>query len=122
MSRASPVRWRVVTISLVPFVWVVGLAGSLAGHYFHECAWVASHPAGVVTEDDMIALGDYPNVLAGWILLGWIPVLMGLVITRRKRKKIQAEQGEAGQPPLAALSTGIGSNLNPNPASNPRPR
>jgi len=83
---------RVIQTVLVPLVWALGLVGSFVGHAFHEAGWLAAHPEGIVTEEDMMALGDYPNVFAGWVLLGWVPVLIGLVLAKRGDRNRQAEQ------------------------------
>jgi hypothetical protein len=72
-------------------VWILGLVASFLGQSFHEAGWLATHPDGIQTEEDMMAHGDYPNVFAGWIMLGWIPVLAGLILSRRDRTKQQAE-------------------------------
>ena len=74
-------RQRVVRMMLVPAVWVLGLIGSFVGQAFHEAAWLADHPAGAATEMDILSLGDYPNVFAGWVILGWVPVLIGLLLS-----------------------------------------
>lgn len=84
-SVAAPKRKAVLSV-LVPFVWVCGLVCSFVGHYFHEAGWWMRHPEGIRTEEDMLALGDYPNVFAGWIMLGWIPVLVGLLLSKRTGK------------------------------------
>jgi hypothetical protein len=86
---------RVIQTLLVPLVWVLGLVGTSVGHAFHEAGWLAAHPEGIVTEEDMMALGDYPNVFAGWVLLGWVPVVFGLVLSKRGDRNRQAEQAAA---------------------------
>jgi hypothetical protein len=63
------------------------LISSFIGQSFHEAAWQAANPQGVVTEDDMLALGDYPNVFAGWVLLGWLPIVVGLLLSARLIQK-----------------------------------
>ncbi|MBG7606608.1 MAG: hypothetical protein IZT59_01040 [Verrucomicrobia bacterium] len=94
----DPTRRRLILATLVPLVWIIGLISSFVGHSFHEAGWMASHPDGIRTEEDMMAIGDYPNVFTGWIILGWLPVLVGLVLSKRYGKNRQAEQGAAGQP------------------------
>lgn len=83
-SEAFEIRRKLILLMLIPLTWLIGLSGSFLGHYFHERAWMADHPLGAVTEEDMLALGDYPNVAAGWLLLGWIPVMLGFFL-RSKR-------------------------------------
>ena len=78
---------RMILVLLVPAAWLVELAGVTLGQCFGECAWYRQHPAGMVTEEDMMALGDYPNVFAGWVLTGWIPVLIGLVLSGRQGRR-----------------------------------
>jgi hypothetical protein len=87
----DPTRRRLILAALVPLVWIIGLISSFVGHSFHEAGWMASHPDGIRTEEDMMAIGDYPNVFAGWIILGWLPVLVGLVLSKRYGKYRQAE-------------------------------
>ncbi len=81
-SIASGKR-RLVQALLLPLVWAVGWTTSIVGHSFHEAAWFAAHPDGVRTEMDMMELGDYPNVLSVWILLGWVPVMLGWFLAVR---------------------------------------
>lgn len=83
-SEVSGIHRKLMLLILIPLTWLIGLSGSLLGHYFHERAWMVDHPHGAVTEEDILALGDYPNVLAGWLLLGWIPVMLGFFL-RSKR-------------------------------------
>lgn len=88
--RARSVRigkQRLVRAVLVPVVWVVGLIGSFAGHAFHEAKWLADNPDGIVTEEDMAAIGDFANVFAGWVILGWAPVALGLILSARLNQK-----------------------------------
>ncbi len=80
------VKQRVVRAILVPVVWCIGLIGSLIAHAFYESVWHSANPNGIVTEEEMVALGDYPNVFAGWVLLGWIPVLVGFVLSVRRNR------------------------------------
>jgi hypothetical protein len=78
---------------LIPVAWGSGLVASIIGHTFHVSAWRSANPKGIVTEEDMISLGDYPNVFVGWLLLGWIPVVLGLVLCiRRNRSQQEAQQ------------------------------
>ncbi len=86
------VKQRVVRAILVPSVWSIGLIGSFIGQAFHESAWHSANPNGIVTEEDMVALGDYPNVFVGWVLLGWIPVVVALVLSVRRNRNLQAQQ------------------------------
>lgn len=98
----SASKQKVVVLILIPVVWTIGLIGCLLAHSFHEASWHSNNPQGIVTEEDMIALGDYPNVFAGWVLLGWFPVALGLILARRQRRKIQAQQvgdGDVSQRP-----------------------
>ena len=74
-------KQRVVRASCASCL-VIGLIGSLVAQAFYESVWHLANPNGIVTEEDMGALGDYPNVFAGWALLGWIPVLVGLILER----------------------------------------
>jgi hypothetical protein len=85
------VKQRVVWAVLVPAVWCIGLIGSFIGQAFHESAWHSANPNGIVAEEDMVALGDYPNVFVGWLLLGWIPVVVGLVLSVRRNRDQRAQ-------------------------------
>ena len=85
------VKQRLIWAILVPVVWLIGLIGSFVGQAFHESAWHSANPNGVVTEKDMVALGDYPQVFIGWVLLGWIPVVTGLVLSVRRNRNRQAQ-------------------------------
>jgi hypothetical protein len=93
MRSVELMKNRIIQTILVPVAWLIGLIGSLIGQAFHMSAWFSTNPNGIVTEEDMIALGDYPNVFAGWLLLGWIPVVIGLVLSAR----INQNQKEAQQ-------------------------
>jgi uncharacterized membrane protein len=85
MSSRSITTWkrRIILAILIPLLWVAGLIASFTGLRFHQSIWFAEHPKGIVTEDDMVALGDYPNVFAGWILVGWLPIAAGLFLSNR---------------------------------------
>jgi hypothetical protein len=91
-KSVGSIKRRVIQTLLVPLVWILGLVGSFVGQAFHEAAWFAAHPGGICTEEDMMALGDYPNVFAGWVLLGWVPILVGLALAKRGDRNRQAEQ------------------------------
>ena len=49
----------------------------------HQSHWIQIHGGLPRTEDDMASFGDGPNVTAGWILTGWIPILGGVWVGRR---------------------------------------
>ena len=84
---------RTVLAILIPFLWCAGLVSSLIGQAFHEAAWHTANPMGIVTEDDMLALGDSPNVFVGWILLGWLPIVVGLLLSNSLiQNKKEAQQ------------------------------
>jgi hypothetical protein len=86
-------KQRIIIAILIPVAWVIGLVASFIGHTFHASAWHSANPKGIITEEDMITLGDYPNVFAGWLLLGWLPVVLGLVLcVRRNRSQQEAQQ------------------------------
>jgi hypothetical protein len=91
MSSRSITTWkrRIILAILIPLLWVVGLIASFFGHAFHESLWFAEHPKGILTEDDMVALGDYPNVFVGWMLVGWLPIIAGLSLFNRQLRKQQ---------------------------------
>lgn len=91
-KSVSIVKQRLVKAILVPIVWCIGLFGFLAGQAFHEIAWHSANPDGIVTEEDMDALGDYPNVSVAWILMGWIPVVVGVVLSARSTRNQTARK------------------------------
>ncbi len=74
---------RVVRVFLIPLAWFLGLVFFYLGQFFHESAWFMEHARGSQTEEDMMTLGDYPNATATWIVAGWIPVAIGLILARR---------------------------------------
>lgn len=92
MRSVQIVKQRVVLAVLVPAVWCIGLIGSFIGQTAHESAWHSANPSGIVAEEDMVALGDYPNVFDGWVLLGWIPVVVGLVLSGRRNRDRRAQR------------------------------
>ena len=83
-STLTPGRKRGFLLLAMPVVWIIGGLLVLRAFDVHAIAWHDRHPAGPITEEDMIALGDAPNVFASWILIGWIPVLFGFVAARRR--------------------------------------
>jgi hypothetical protein len=98
--------------SPVQFLWYGGLLFISSG-------------VGVVATNVFHALSfDGVLMIAGGLGL-YTGCILTLKINYRRflgHSKRRTEQGEAGQPPLAALSSNITRNLNPNPASHARPR
>lgn len=70
----------IVVIWIVTFL--VSLPLSSLALAYHQSAWFGTHPQGPQTEEDMLALGDYPNVTAGWIGGGWIPPTVGIFFSK----------------------------------------
>lgn len=88
MRRGAPSGARRVLMAVFALVsWAVGIIAVTVGHHLHESAWLHQHPDGPVSEEDMAAIGDYPNVLTGWILLGWLPIVLGFVAAQRWSKR-----------------------------------
>jgi len=85
-------KQRIILALIIPIAWGIGLVASFIGHTFHASAWRAANPQGTVTEEDMVAIGDYPNVFVGWLLLGWLPVILGLVLCVRRNRSEQEAQ------------------------------
>ena len=69
--------------------WLLALFFMFTSQGFHERDWWATHDHSAgLTEDDLLELGDYPNVFAGWVIAGWVPVLVMSLVARfiyRKR-------------------------------------
>jgi hypothetical protein len=82
MSRVK--RWLCFAV-LLPLLWLFGLFACYVAQTFHEVEWRKNNPQGIQNEDDIEALGDYPNVSAGWVLVGWIPLSLGLLIGQRRK-------------------------------------
>ena len=84
MTRVK--RWLCFAV-LLPLLWLFGLFACYGAHAFHQFEWRKNNPQGIQNEDDMEALGDYPNVSAGWVLVGWIPLTLGMLIGQEKQRK-----------------------------------
>lgn len=63
--------------------WLRALFFMFASQGFHERDWWSIHDhSAELTEDDLLELGDYPNVFTSWVIAGWIPVLMMSLVAR----------------------------------------
>ncbi|MCU0795513.1 MAG: hypothetical protein MUF31_06205 [Akkermansiaceae bacterium] len=83
-SRSIPPdNRRAVLIYLIPLLWCAGLVLAWTAQAFHEADWLVANPKESFTEDEMHELGDSPNVLAGWIFLGWIPAAIGYILAKQ---------------------------------------
>ena len=82
MSRVK--HWLCFAV-LLPLLWLFGLFACHGAQAFHEIEWRKNNPQGVQNEDDMVALGDYPNVSAGWVLVGWIPLTLGILMAKQRK-------------------------------------
>jgi len=83
-STVGPSIRRLVLVLLIPLAWCLGLGCAFLGQHYHSLAWFKQHARGQQTEEDLVALGDYPNVFATWVLAGWIPVAVGLALARHR--------------------------------------
>jgi hypothetical protein len=87
LKTVSTSNQKTVPALLLPVLWIIELITAFAGQEFHEEVWHANHPVGAVTEEDVMALRDCPNVLALWVTLGWVPIAVGLILSKIGNKK-----------------------------------
>ena len=84
-SKLGKRSGRLVLVLLIPAIWFLGLSAWMQGQAFHQAGWVASHGRHAFTEEEMLEEGDSPNAFAGWLLLGWMPLLLGGILARKRK-------------------------------------
>jgi len=76
-SSAALPRTRLLVILSA---WLSVLVFACVAQHFNEKQWFATNASRSLSEEDMMSLGDSPNVLAAWLLFGWLPVLIGYIL------------------------------------------
>jgi hypothetical protein len=86
-GRKSEVAIRVATGLMFPVGWICGLSLLMWRVSILTSDFLAAHRGKEMTEEEFFSVPDGPNVFAGWILLGWLPVLVGFLVTRPLRRR-----------------------------------
>lgn len=81
--NAAPLLKRGVVCVTFLVSWIIVLLCAFTALAHHQRDWMREHKKGPFTEEEMIALGDYPDVFATWLMFGWIPVVIGYFLARR---------------------------------------
>ena len=76
-------RERAGRVAIAFGSWFLALVLLFLSQSFHEREWFATHDfSAAPTEEELMELGDYPNVFAGWLFFGWVPVLAASITAR----------------------------------------
>jgi len=75
-KRALPVLGGL----LIPVTWMAGLFAAHYAQAYDNGLWFELHWDADL--DESFGRGDAPNVFAGWVLMGWIPVIVGHALSR----------------------------------------
>ncbi|WP_341406898.1 hypothetical protein [Luteolibacter soli] len=83
----SSVSLRVMTFMMFPVGWICGLGLAMWRNTIQMSEFLAKHRGEQMTEEEFFSVPDGPNVFAGWILLGWLPVVIGFLVTLPLRRR-----------------------------------
>ena len=85
LPKGSVVKF-LLSAGMIFVVWQGMLTILFYRQRLHEITWRRENAGRPLTEDSLVALGDYPNVFAGWLLFAWIPVVIGWMLAKRVTK------------------------------------
>jgi len=91
----SSITLRVATGLMFPVGWICGLGLVMWRNTIQLSEFLATHRGVRMTEEEFSSVPDGPNVFAGWILLGWLPVVIGFLVTRSLRRRAVERLGKA---------------------------
>jgi hypothetical protein len=85
-SKSNVTLW-VVTGLMFPVGWICGLGLLMWRTSIQMSEFLAKHRGEAMTEEEFFSVPDGPNVFAGWVVLGWLPVVIGFLVTRPLRRR-----------------------------------
>jgi len=86
-GRKSEVAIRVASGLMFPVGWICGLSLLMWRVSILTSEFLATHRGKEMTEEEFFSVPDGPNIFAGWVVLGWLPVVIGFLVTRPLRRR-----------------------------------
>lgn len=91
----TSVTQRVATGLMFPVGWIGGLAVAMWRNTIQMSEFLAAHRGVPMTEEEFFSVPDGPQIFTGWILVGWLPVVIGFLLTRPLRRRALERLGKS---------------------------